>query len=168
LVAWITLLDSIPDLELIAHLPRFLGGIFKFLSDSNQDVYTMTQVALDRFLNEIRKIARIKKGIADSKRSQSKEERRPSLSSSPSIPEIDSDERSSTPLDRNASTEDLDNGSGESGSMSGDSERSVNGDGDWIPGQDVHVDHPKILEILVDFLSTPAGKTCSFRGSTRN
>jgi vacuole morphology and inheritance protein 14 len=158
LVSWITLLDSIPDLELIAHLPRFLGGIFKFLSDSNQDVYTMTQVALDRFLNEIRKIARIKKGIAESKRSQSKDGRRPSLSSSPSMGELDSEDRSSTPLDRNASVEDLDNASGESGSMSDDSERSVNGDGDWIPGQDVHVDHPKILEILVDFLSTPAGK----------
>jgi vacuole morphology and inheritance protein 14 len=166
LVAWITLLDSIPDLELIAHLPRFLGGIFKFLSDSNTDVYTMTQVALDRFLNEIRKIARIKKGIAESKRSHSKDGRRPSISSTPSMAEVDSEDRSSTPLDRNVSVEDLDNGSGESGSMSDDSERSVNGDGDWIPGQDVHVDHPKILEILVDFLSTPAGKTCSFQSST--
>jgi vacuole morphology and inheritance protein 14 len=158
LVAWVTLLDSIPDLELIAHLPRFLGGLCKFLSDSNTDVYTMTQVALDRFLNEIRKIARIKKGIAESKRSQSKDGRRLSTSSSTrSDAGGESEATESTPLEHQASVGG-DNASGDSGSLSGDSGRSVNGDGDWIPGQDVHVDHPKILEILVGFLSSPSGK----------
>src|SRR5436309_2292038 len=39
LVAWITLLDSIPDLELVTYLPRFLSGLFRFLSDPNQDVH---------------------------------------------------------------------------------------------------------------------------------
>ncbi|KAF3010636.1 hypothetical protein E8E13_004197 [Curvularia kusanoi] len=135
LVAWVTLLDSIPDLELIAHLPRFLGGLFKFLSDSNTDVFTMTHVALDRFLNEIRKIARIKKGIADSD---------------------ESEVTGSTPPDQQASIDDEDITSIGSESLSGDSGKSVNGDGDWIPGQDVHVDHPKILEILVGFLSSPS------------
>lgn len=160
LVAWVTLLDSIPDLELIAHLPRFLGGLFKFLSDSNTDVYTMTQVALDRFLNEIRKIARIKKGIAESKRSQSKDGRRLSTSSSTrSDAGGESEATGSTPLEHQVSVEEGDNASGDSGSLSGDSGKSVNGDGDWIPGQDVHVDHPKILEILVGFLSSPSGKT---------
>jgi vacuole morphology and inheritance protein 14 len=160
LVAWVTLLDSIPDLELIAHLPRFLGGLFKFLSDSNTDVYTMTQVALDRFLNEIRKIARIKKGIAESKRSQSKDGRRLSTSSSTrSDAGGESETTGSSPLERQASVEEGDTISGDSGSLSGDSGKSVNGDGDWIPGQDVHVNHPKILEILVGFLSSPSGKT---------
>lgn len=160
LVAWVTLLDSIPDLELIAHLPRFLGGLFKFLSDSNTDVYTMTQVALDRFLNEIRKIARIKKGIAESKRSQSKDGRRQSTSSSThSEVEGESEATGSTPLEHQVSVDDGEDKSIDSGSLSGDSGKSVNGDGDWIPGQDVHVDHPKILEILVGFLSSPAGKT---------
>lgn len=158
LVAWVTLLDSIPDLELIAHLPRFLGGLFKFLSDSNTDVYTMTQVALDRFLGEIRKIARIKKGIEESKRSQSKDGRRLSTSSStPSDAGGESEATGSTPLEHQTTIEG-DNASGDSGSLSGDSGKSVNGDGDWIPGQDVHVDHPKILEILVGFLSSPLGK----------
>ncbi|KAH7354542.1 vacuolar protein 14 C-terminal Fig4p binding-domain-containing protein, partial [Pyrenochaeta sp. MPI-SDFR-AT-0127] len=155
LVAWITLLDSIPDLELIAHLPRFLGGLMKFLSDSNQDVYTMTQASLDRFLGEIKKIARIKKGIAESKRSHSKDERRHSSSSLQSEPDDESETRSSTPLEQEAIDE-KENASRESGSVSGDSGKSVNGDGDWVPGQDVQVDHPKILEILVDFLITPS------------
>ena len=48
-------------------------------------------------------------------------------------------------------------------SVSGDSGRTVNGDGDWIPGQDVYVDHPKILEILVGFLSSQSGKTLPSR-----
>lgn len=157
LVAWITLLDSIPDLELIAHLPRFLGGLFKFLSDSNQDVYTMTQVSLDRFLNEIKKIARIKKGIAESKKSHSKDDHRRSSMSIRSE-EIESEDRSSTPLEQHASVDDTEVASGESGSISGESEKSVNGDGDWVPGQDVVVDHPKILEIVVGFLSIPSGK----------
>ncbi|KAJ4366509.1 hypothetical protein N0V95_000175 [Ascochyta clinopodiicola] len=157
LVAWVTLLDSIPDLELIAHLPRFLGGLFRFLSDSNQDVYTMTQVALERFLNEIKKIARIKKGIAESKKSQSKDGRRQSTSSSTRSDVGDESEvAENTPLEHQASVDEGDQVSGDSGSLSGDSGKSVNGDGDWIPGQDVHVDHPKILEILVGFLSSPS------------
>lgn len=159
LVAWITLLDSIPDLELIAHLPRFLGGLFKFLSDSNQDVFTMTQAALDRFLIEIRKIARIKKGIAESKKSHSKDDRRRSASSLQSGPEDDSEATSGTPVEQREPVEDRDDGSGDSRSTtSSHSGKSVNGDGDWIPGQDVHVDHPKILEILVNFLSTTPGQ----------
>lgn len=160
LVAWVTLLDSIPDLELIAHLPRFLGGLFKFLGDSNTDVYTMTHVALDRFLNEIRKIARIKKGIADSKRSRSKDRRRQSTSSS-THSEVgeESEATGSTPPDQRASVDEGDTASVGSESLSGDSGKSVNGDGDWIPGQDVHVDHPKVLDILVGFLSSGPGKS---------
>jgi vacuole morphology and inheritance protein 14 len=38
LVGWITLLDSIPDLELVTYLPDFLGGLLKFLGDQNADV----------------------------------------------------------------------------------------------------------------------------------
>jgi len=151
LVAWITLLDSIPDLELIAHLPRFLGGLFKFLSDSNQDVSTMTQAALDRFLSDIKKIARIKKGIAESKRSNSKDERRHSADSLHSASEA----TDSTPMELLDSMDDKNDMSGESASISEDSDKSATGDENWIPGQDVHVDHPKILEILVDFLVPP-------------
>lgn len=156
LVAWITLLDSIPDLELVAHLPRFLGGLFKFLSDENQDVYTATQTALDRFLSEIRKIARIKRGIAESKKSQG-EDFNKSTSSFRSGPDVDSDADSSAIMDRRASVDEKNDGSSDSASIDMDDDKSASGDGDWIPGQDVHVDHPKILEILVKFLEAPFG-----------
>ena len=156
LVAWITLLDSIPDLELVTHLPRFLGGLFKFLSDDNQDVYSATQTALERFLTEIRKIARIKRGIAESKKSQG-EDFNKSTSSFRSGADVDSDTEGSAVIDRRASTDDKNDGSSDSASILLDDDRSASGDGDWVPGQDVHVDHPKILEILVKFLEAPFG-----------
>ncbi|CAI6334619.1 unnamed protein product [Periconia digitata] len=158
LVAWITLLDSIPDLELVAYLPRFLGGLFKFLSDHNQDVHTATQVALDRFISEIRKIARIKRGIADSKKSQGEEQFKQSTSSLQSRADDESDvDGSSIAQGRRQSTDEKDDESLASGSAAVDDEKSASGDGDWVPGQDVEVDHSKILEILVSFLGAPYG-----------
>jgi vacuole morphology and inheritance protein 14 len=117
----------------------------------------MTQAALDKFLIEIRKIARIKKGIVESKKSQSKDERRRSESSLQSGPEDDSEATSGTPVEQREPVEEPEETSADSAStISSHSGKSVNGDGDWIPGQDVQVDHPKILEILVDFLSAPS------------
>jgi vacuole morphology and inheritance protein 14 len=157
LVAWITLLDSIPDLELVAFLPRFLGGLFKFLSDQNQDVHTATQVALDRFLSEIRKIARIKQGIAESKKSQGDNEFKRSTSSLRSGADAESEAGSSIPPDQRESIDEKDDRSIDSESFAVEDEKSASGDGDWVPGQDVHVDYPKILEILVTFLGAPFG-----------
>ena len=138
LVSWVTLLDSIPDLELVVYLPAFLGGLFKFLSDPNKDVYVTTQSALDRFLNEIKKIAKIKKGIAESRRS-GKEGKIKDLNSS----------------DLDTLATDPSSGSHEFGSEHGDPGEEgvgvVSEDG-WIPGQDINVDHPYILGILVNFL----------------
>ncbi|KAF2195417.1 ARM repeat-containing protein [Zopfia rhizophila CBS 207.26] len=152
LVAWITLLDSIPDLELVTYLPRFLGGLFKFLSDPNQDVHTATQVALDRFLSEIKKIARIKRGIAGSRKSQGEDGMKHSTSSLRSGADGESDIDSSVPDQRDVLDE-KDGGSVESESITANDEKSGSAGGDWIPGQDVQVDHAQILDILVTFLS---------------
>ncbi|KAF2799938.1 ARM repeat-containing protein, partial [Melanomma pulvis-pyrius CBS 109.77] len=146
LVAWITLLDSIPDLELVTYLPRFLDGLFRFLSDPNQDVHTATQVSLDRFLNEIKKIARIKRGIAESRKSQGED----GLSMRSGI-EAESDIDSATP-DQLDSIGEKDDGSADSASVMANDEKSASGEGDWIPGQDVQIDYSKVLDILVKFL----------------
>ncbi|MCJ1384470.1 hypothetical protein MMC17_007587 [Xylographa soralifera] len=139
LVSWVTLLDTVPDLELVSYLPAFLGGLFKFLSDPNRDVHVATQGALERFLNEIRKIAKIKRGISESRRSQSDGKIKHAISSS---------DGASDGTDRSISNDKSDNV--DCGSETEDSHRDV--DGDWVPGQDVQVDHAKILEILVTFL----------------
>ena len=164
LVTWITLLDSIPDLELVTYLPDFLGGLFKFLSDNNQDVHTATQVALDRFLTEIKKIARLKRGLAESKRSQIGE----GIKRTESTSRSEISRRSSRSMDsgtqsgdvRKRSSLDIDDSLDSDGASStgGDDATSAEIEEDWIPGQDVFVDHARILEILVTFLGGSSGK----------
>ena len=143
LVSWVTLLDTVPDLELVSYLPAFLGGLFKFLSDSNRDVHVATQGALERFLNEIKKIAKIKRGLAESRKGHSDDQAK------------DSNSSDSGSLHSNRSNEKSEVIEEDSGA--GLDEKSGQGDGDWIPGQDVQVDHPKILEILVAFLDSSSG-----------
>jgi vacuole morphology and inheritance protein 14 len=134
LVGWITLLDSIPDLELVTYLPEFLGGLLRFLSDPNRDVHVATQGCLDKFLNEIKRIARIKKGIAESKKSKEGKRKRVDSIDSGSVPphleegdEVDSE----TAMD----------------------DDELDSEDDWIPGQDVQINYRPILEILTAYLA---------------
>lgn len=159
LVSWITLLDSIPDLELVTYLPDFLGGLTKFLSDSNPDVHTATQVALDKFLSEIKKIARLKRGIAESKRGQAEDgaiKRSESTNQSDISPGSPSSAVSGKPSfvhkEEHSESEASDDEDGESSTAGDDTTSADEAEEDWIPGQDVHVDHGKILDILVTFL----------------
>ncbi|KAI1349266.1 vacuolar protein 14 C-terminal Fig4p binding-domain-containing protein [Xylaria sp. FL0043] len=137
LVGWITLLDSIPDLELVTYLPEFLGGLLKFLSGNNADVRVITQSCLDKFLNEIKRIARVKKGIVESKKSKcdGKRKREDSIESgsAPMVPEDAEDTGSATAIDE---------------------EDEVSSEDDWIPGQDVQVNYKAILEILTATLDS--------------
>lgn len=146
LVGWITLLDSIPDLELVTYLPEFLGGLFKFLSDPNRDVHVATQGALERFLSEIKRISRIKKGIAESKKSRSDGAKRKRSGS------MDSD---------NSVAPDA----GDDDSIAGGDEKDISSDDDWVPGQDVQINYKDTLEILTANLDSPLGKC--FRTASR-
>lgn len=144
LVSWVTLLDTIPDLELVSYLPAFLGGLFKFLSDPNRDVHVATQGALERFLNEIKKIAKIKRGVAESRKGQSEGRTKRSNSS----------DSTSVRTDHSTLNEKSDFADADPGTHSDGQAGNVD---DWVPGQDVQVDHSKILEILVTFLDTSSG-----------
>lgn len=160
LVSWITLLDSIPDLELVAYLPSFLDGLLKFLTDSNADVHTMTKACLDRFLQEIKKIAGIKRHIADSRRSQAESGRKLSFSTLRTDEEQKSDDADGG---QSLSEQDIpagedDTASSVSGSLSSTAlDNKEDAGEEWIPGQDVIVDHAKILHILLDFLQDSSG-----------
>ncbi len=149
LVSWVTLLDTIPDLELVFYLPAFLGGLFRFLSDPNRDVHVATQGALERFLNEVKKIARIKRGMEESRKSQSDSKPKNSASS----------DSASTHTEQSTNNEKREDLSPDEESAIATDAPAVNSDGDWIPGQDVQVDHPAILEILVTFLDSSSGLT---------
>ena len=144
LVSWLTLLDTIPDLELVYYLPAFLGGLFKFLGDPNRDVYIATQGLLERFLTEIKKIAQIKRGIAQSRRSYHEEQAKPSSAS-----QTDSAVSAHSPNE---------NAIEDSDASSIHERREIGADGDWIPGQDVQVDHTKILDILLMFVDVSSNK----------
>lgn len=145
LVSWVTLLDTIPDLELVYYLPAFLGGLFKFLSDPNRDVHVATQGALERFLTEIKKIARIKRGIEESRKARSDGKAKVE----------DMSDSASVRTDHSTLNGKSDIADGDSAAPPGS--HGSHGDGEWVPGQDVHVDHAKILEILVTFLDSPSG-----------
>ena len=140
LVGWIVLLDSIPDLELVTYLPDFLAGLLKFLSDSNRDVHTATQTCLDKFLNEIKRISRVKKGVCESRKSKEhgKRKRQESEDTDSLLPE-EGDE-----IDDKDSTLDDDEGSTEE---------------DWIPGQDVQINYKAILDILTSSLDPSAASS---------
>ncbi|KAH0283564.1 ARM repeat-containing protein [Aureobasidium namibiae CBS 147.97] len=156
LVSWITLLDSIPDLELVVFLPDFLGGLLRFLSDPNTDVHTTTKVCLDRFLAEIKKISAIKKGIAESKRSMVAEsQRKPSISSRDGLDMADQD--ADAQLENTQTNHDKASSDSASFVSSTIDEKDDNDAGDeWIPGQDVQIEHAKILDILIQFLNDSA------------
>ncbi|KAL1964003.1 hypothetical protein VTN77DRAFT_7549 [Rasamsonia byssochlamydoides] len=143
LVSWLALLDTIPDLELVCYLPAFLGGLIKFLGDPNKDVNVATQSLLERFLAEIKRIARIKKGIEESKKSRDGNVR-PSVAS----------ESESIITDNSGEIKGSENAIADSESGVSNEDQSVTVDGDWVPGQDAHVDYPKILKILVGFVDT--------------
>lgn len=147
LVSWLTLLDTIPDLELVSYLPEFLEGLIKFLGGPNKDVNIATQGLLDRFLLEIKRITRLKKGIEESRKGQKSNRH-----------SVNSDVMSNATEQNNqtdgASDDRYDVAVADSISDTTLDDEITQADGDWIPGQDVQIDHPKILGILVSFVNT--------------
>lgn len=149
LVGWIILLDSIPDLELVTYLPEFLGGLLRFLSDSNRDVHVATQGCLDKFLNEIKRIARVKKGLAESKKSKGDAKRKREDS-------VDSGSVQIVPEEGD-----------EVDSVTANEDDETSSEDDWVPGQDVQINYKAILEILTAFLDSPLGTSASQTQNSR-
>lgn len=54
LVGWITVLDSVPDIDMLGFLPDFLDGLFNMLSDSSHEIRQQADSALNEFLQEIK------------------------------------------------------------------------------------------------------------------
>lgn len=123
---------------MVTYLPDFLGGLLKFLSDQNSDVRASTQACLDKFLNEIKRISRIKKGIIESRRSKegAKRKRQDSVDSGSVRPELEEGDE----IDSDFDDDDVESS-----------------EGDWIPGQDVEINYKAILEILTATLDSPLG-----------
>ena len=130
LVSWITLLDSIPDLELVSYLPEFLGGLFRFLNDSNQDVVTATQHVLERFLEEIKLVAKVRRGIAESKKFQ-KDQNSPPGRNGKSVNNVAQEPESEGQASKNAEQRDDDAGANaESKTIAGSTDEDSDDDDD--------------------------------------
>ncbi|KAK1651929.1 hypothetical protein QYE76_069734 [Lolium multiflorum] len=54
LVGWITVLDSVPDIDMLGFLPDFLDGLFNMLSDNSHEIRQQADAALSEFLQEIK------------------------------------------------------------------------------------------------------------------
>ncbi|GIZ48886.1 hypothetical protein CKM354_001192900 [Cercospora kikuchii] len=174
LVQWILLLDSIPDLELVSYLPSFLEGLLTFLSDGSLDVHNATREVLRRFLKEIKKIAEVKQEVAESKKSREEHGRKASDSSFVADDHASDAAEAEVEADLDQSRESRENGEMQAieadtspgngdertpddassfTAADNDNVEGMNAEDEWIPGQDVQIDYPKITAILVDFLA---------------
>jgi vacuole morphology and inheritance protein 14 len=55
LIGWLTVLDSVPSIDLNQHLPKFLDGLFKMLSDTKKDIRLEADNAISEFLHELQR-----------------------------------------------------------------------------------------------------------------
>merc|ERR1712137_827032 len=54
LLGWISVLDSVPQIELLPYLPEFLDGLFNMVSDEKPKINTAAKNTLNAFLQEIK------------------------------------------------------------------------------------------------------------------
>ncbi|PWN50102.1 ARM repeat-containing protein [Violaceomyces palustris] len=170
LVSWVTVLDSVPDLELVSYLPSFLDGLLKYLSDPNTDVRVATANVLADFLREIREAAEASAQRSEFERRKlekersaaerkAEEERRKKATTDGGT---DSG-RSGSPVKPGAAAESTDvedRGSEEKQSRSGSViEKEDEGEEEdeeiWVPGQEVRIDYAAIMEILINHIGYP-------------
>ncbi len=156
LVSWITVLDSIPDLELVSFLPAFLDGLLQFLSDPH-DVRYATSNVLANFLAEIREAVEVKEQQKQQAMKNYFVEQQRKLVAT-----------SETAVDAGESVKDDD---GDDSTLVKSSINSIDGDinwdavsisetegrgkGSWVPGQGVVINYTRIVEILMPHLSSP-------------
>ncbi|KAF2071122.1 hypothetical protein CYY_007551 [Polysphondylium violaceum] len=53
LVGWVVVLDSVPNIDMLIHLPKYLDGLFKMLKDQNKEIRNEVDKALSEFLREL-------------------------------------------------------------------------------------------------------------------
>ncbi|KAF9266335.1 ARM repeat-containing protein [Marasmius fiardii PR-910] len=149
LVSWITVLDSVPELELISYLPEFLDGLLKYLSDPTDDVKVATEVLLADFLREIREVCTFRARNEEAKPSKRTGEDRDPIPriNNEKAPEVDQSERAvflnGSDARPNYENEPKDDHG---------SEIDTRDTGAWIPGQGVKIDFGSIIEILIQQL----------------
>ncbi|EIN10503.1 ARM repeat-containing protein [Punctularia strigosozonata HHB-11173 SS5] len=146
LVSWITVLDSVPELELITYLPEFFDGLLKYLSDPIEDVKIATENILADFLKEIRDVT------LTQKRMERNKSRHTTSSTIPSVRPIANDETSR--LDRGPFVAEGYEHEAEydKNSLLKDEPEAIDDIGAWERGQGVRIDYDALTEILMEQL----------------
>ncbi|EPQ28338.1 uncharacterized protein PFL1_04165 [Pseudozyma flocculosa PF-1] len=174
LVSWITVLDSVPDLELVSYLPAFLDGLLKYLSDPNTDVRVATANVLADFLREIREAAEVNALRAEAEKRRAEraaktrrqaEERKATASadtgttSASQAPDQDAPQGQQT----EAVATSGDGLGTEAAGACGEGEGSVIDKDDdeleeediWVHGHEIRIDYAAIMDILINHISYP-------------
>ncbi|TFK94207.1 ARM repeat-containing protein [Polyporus arcularius HHB13444] len=151
LVSWITVLDSVPELELITYLPEFLDGLLKYLSDPTDDVRVATESLLADFLREIREVTLVQKRAEE----QFKAKREATVTEQPRRTDAEKDKLPDITMDHDAErapflteNDDVFDNDLETPDEKQE-EEEVRDTGAWIPGQGVRIDYAAIVEILL-------------------
>ncbi len=169
LVSWLRLLDSIPDLEMISYLASFLDPLISYLSSSLEDVRVVTENFLKLLLHEIKGIYEIKdlvkrkegrdserkeaaKGEVDSAKVENRDdEAHRKDGNDVSGKNTDSGDKNGDSNEEESSNKSRDEDRGSANNTEG---IEVEKDGLYIPGQDVEIDCPKIIDILINNLDS--------------
>lgn len=139
LVSWLMVLNTVPDLELVAYLPEFLDGLLKYLADGNLDVRVATENLLAEFLREIKIIAQQQEKHAEMERNRVQEKRK----------------GGDTQQNDAESTRGSDAGDDEAVASDDGYSDSEWDDGSWEPSQGVIIDYGAIMAIVIDHLFYP-------------
>lgn len=59
LIGWISILDAVPAINMLEHLPGFFDGLFHMLSDPNKEIRQQAYAVLFDFLQEIKTSAQV-------------------------------------------------------------------------------------------------------------
>ncbi|XP_063225932.1 protein VAC14 homolog isoform X2 [Bacillus rossius redtenbacheri] len=54
IISWVSVLDAVPDIDLIVFLPEILDGLFRILEDPNKEIKKMCDTVLGEFLRSIK------------------------------------------------------------------------------------------------------------------
>ena len=182
LLSWLELFDDIPSSELITFLPNFLKPLLRFLMNGcPSDVRIETQNLLNIFLKEIKAIYKVKyevrklQIIRDRRRGIQVQISKKSNGDAPNALRVAGLESVGGELDDlSLKHRDEDTNSIESTSTTiirkpepqkelGNNASFIEGDSDdsvFVNGQDIFIDYPRIIDILISFLR-PVGSGSS-------
>ncbi|OCH88327.1 ARM repeat-containing protein [Obba rivulosa] len=155
LVSWITVLDSVPELELITYLPEFLDGLLRYLPDPTEDVRVATENLLADFLREIRDVTLVQKRNEE----QLKSKRATPLVDQPRRADVDKEGLLDITLDHAQPATFM--SESEAGTFDDDvigspdekqSDQDGRDAGNWVPGLGVKIEYAAIVEILIQQL----------------